>query len=270
MVTHAGGKELEEPLVVRPTSETIIGEYHGQVDQLAPRPAHAAQPVGERGPLGDAARGCSCARPNSSGRRAIPRTRTRRTRCARPCSRSGDYARTARELAAMPVVEGEKTPGERFAGAVRTFTIEGMMRDGRALQAGTSHYMGTNFARAFDIQYTGEDGSLALRAHHVLGHEHPHDRRRDHDARRRQGPGAAAAGGAVPGGHRPDRPRRPGRRGPRGRERRWRGGWPTPASGRTWTTGPSSRRASSSTTGNCAACRSGWSSGRATWPRAPR
>ena len=60
----------------------------------------------------------------------------------------------------MPVIEGEKTPGERFAGAVRTFTIEAMMRDGRALQAGTSHYMGTNFARAFNIQYTGEDGQL--------------------------------------------------------------------------------------------------------------
>jgi prolyl-tRNA synthetase len=50
---------------------------------------------------------------------------------------------------------------ERFAGAVRTFTIEGMMRDGRALQAGTSHYMGTNFARAFNIQYTAEDGRLS-------------------------------------------------------------------------------------------------------------
>src|ERR1700749_5166366 len=70
------------------------------------------------------------------------------------------YARTAREVAAMPVVEGEKTASERFAGAVRTFTIEGMMRDGRALQAGTSHYLGTNFARAFNIQYAGEDGNL--------------------------------------------------------------------------------------------------------------
>jgi prolyl-tRNA synthetase len=70
------------------------------------------------------------------------------------------YIRTVRELAAMPVVEGEKTPSERFAGAARTFTIEAMMRDGRALQAGTSHYMGTNFAQAFDIQYTGEDGRL--------------------------------------------------------------------------------------------------------------
>ena len=70
------------------------------------------------------------------------------------------YLRSARELAAMPVIEGEKTSSERFAGAVRTFSIEGMMRDGRALQAGTSHYLGTNFAQAFGIQYTAEDGQL--------------------------------------------------------------------------------------------------------------
>jgi prolyl-tRNA synthetase len=72
------------------------------------------------------------------------------------------YAGVARELAAMPVVDGEKTPGERFAGAVRTYTIEAMMRDGRALQAGTSHYLGTNFAKAFEIQYQDETGRLAL------------------------------------------------------------------------------------------------------------
>jgi prolyl-tRNA synthetase len=72
------------------------------------------------------------------------------------------YAEVATNVAAMPVVLGEKTPGERFAGAKRTFTIEGMMRDGRALQAGTSHYMGTNFARAFGIQYTAESGQLEL------------------------------------------------------------------------------------------------------------
>ena len=55
MVTHAGGKELEEPLVIRPTSETIIGRDDGQVDQLAPRPAAAAEPVGQRAAVGDAA-----------------------------------------------------------------------------------------------------------------------------------------------------------------------------------------------------------------------
>jgi prolyl-tRNA synthetase len=59
-------------------------------------------------------------------------------------------------------VPGEKTAGERFAGAERTFTIEAMMRDGRALQAGTSHFMGTNFAAAFGITYTGESGTAEL------------------------------------------------------------------------------------------------------------
>ena len=70
------------------------------------------------------------------------------------------YQAVAQELAAMPVVPGEKTPGERFAGALRTFTIEAMMRDGRALQAGTSHYMGTNFSRAFEIRYQDHEGQL--------------------------------------------------------------------------------------------------------------
>jgi prolyl-tRNA synthetase len=68
------------------------------------------------------------------------------------------YAEVARDIAAMPVVPGEKTPGERFAGAVRTYSIEGMMRDGKALQSGTSHFLGTNFARAFGIQYLSHTG----------------------------------------------------------------------------------------------------------------
>jgi prolyl-tRNA synthetase len=72
------------------------------------------------------------------------------------------YTEVARDLAAMPVVPGEKTPGERFAGAVKTFSIEGMMRDGKALQAGTSHYMGTNFASAFGIQYLNQAGQQEL------------------------------------------------------------------------------------------------------------
>jgi len=70
------------------------------------------------------------------------------------------YVDVARETAAMPVVAGEKTAGERFPGAQQTFTVEGMMRDGRALQSGTSHYLGTNFARAFGIQYTAENDEL--------------------------------------------------------------------------------------------------------------
>jgi prolyl-tRNA synthetase len=72
----------------------------------------------------------------------------------------GVYASVARDVAAIPVVPGEKTPGERFAGAQATFTIEGMMRDGKALQAGTSHYMGTNFAKAFDITFQDAQGEV--------------------------------------------------------------------------------------------------------------
>jgi prolyl-tRNA synthetase len=72
------------------------------------------------------------------------------------------YESVARDVAAMPVVAGEKTPGERFPGAQRTYTIEAMMRDGRALQSGTAHYLGTNFARVFNIQYAAENGALQL------------------------------------------------------------------------------------------------------------
>jgi prolyl-tRNA synthetase len=72
------------------------------------------------------------------------------------------YEQVARDIAAIPVVPGEKTPGERFAGAVKTFTIEGMMRDGKALQSGTSHYLGTNFAKAFGIQFSNDAGRLEL------------------------------------------------------------------------------------------------------------
>src|ERR1700722_20108753 len=74
----------------------------------------------------------------------------------------GFYQDLAVQTAALSPVPGEKTPGERFAGAERTFTIEAMMRDGRALQAGTSHYMGTNFAAAFGITYTSESGTAEL------------------------------------------------------------------------------------------------------------
>jgi prolyl-tRNA synthetase len=160
VVTHAGGKQLEEPLVIRPTSETVIGEYmakwissHRDLPmllnqwanvvrwELRPRmflrtteflwqEGHTAH-IGEQDAMAETMLALQTI-----------------------------YARTVRELAAMPVIEGEKTPTERFAGAARTFTIEAMMRDGRALQAGTSHYMGTNFAEAFNIQYTGEDGRL--------------------------------------------------------------------------------------------------------------
>ena len=68
------------------------------------------------------------------------------------------YARFAREVMALPVVVGHKSPGERFAGALDTMTIEAQMQDGKALQAGTSHFLGQNFAKSFDVQFTNNEG----------------------------------------------------------------------------------------------------------------
>ncbi|HVT69137.1 MAG TPA: His/Gly/Thr/Pro-type tRNA ligase C-terminal domain-containing protein, partial [Trebonia sp.] len=161
VVTHAGGKELEEPLIVRPTSETIIGEMMAKwvssyrdlplllnqwsnVVRWELRPRlflRTTEFLWQEGHTAHADESDAMAE-------------TRRM--------LGVYAQVARDVAALPVVAGEKTPGERFAGAARTFSIEGMMRDGRALQAGTSHYMGTNFARAFGISYLSPGGRQEL------------------------------------------------------------------------------------------------------------
>jgi prolyl-tRNA synthetase len=159
VVTHAGGKDLEEPLIIRPTSETIIGEMmarwinsHRDLPLLLNQWANVVR--WEMRP------------------RLLVRTTEFLWQEGHTAHASADEAMTetmlaaefygdlAAEMAAMPAIAGEKTPGERFAGAQRTFTIEAMMRDGRALQAGTSHYMGTNFAQAFGIQYTAADDTL--------------------------------------------------------------------------------------------------------------
>ncbi|GAF44454.1 proline--tRNA ligase [Rhodococcus wratislaviensis] len=155
VVTHAGGKMLEEPLVVRPTSETIIGEMmakwissHRDLPLLLNQWANVVRwELRPRMFL----RTTEFLWQEGHTAHAEEAAARRETMLALDI-----YHEVARELAAMPVVPGEKTPGERFAGAVATYTIEGMMRDGRALQSGTSHYMGTNFASAFDIRYTGE------------------------------------------------------------------------------------------------------------------
>ena len=68
------------------------------------------------------------------------------------------YAVFAKEFMAMPVIKGVKSESERFAGALETYCIEAMMQDGKAIQAGTSHFLGQNFAKAFDVKYTGKDG----------------------------------------------------------------------------------------------------------------
>ncbi len=70
------------------------------------------------------------------------------------------YARFAEEYMAMPVLQGLKSESERFAGAVETYCIEGLMQDGKSLQAGTSHFLGQNFAKAFDVKYSTREGTL--------------------------------------------------------------------------------------------------------------
>jgi prolyl-tRNA synthetase len=160
VVTHAGGKELDEPLVVRPTSETVIGEMmakwissHRDLPLLLNQWANVVRwELRPRTFL----RTSEFLWQEGHTAHADATDAMRETMLALDI-----YTQVAREIAAIPVVGGEKTPGERFAGAVRTFTIEAMMRDGRALQAGTSHYMGENFARAFAIRYATESGELA-------------------------------------------------------------------------------------------------------------
>src|SRR5206468_12976639 len=74
------------------------------------------------------------------------------------------YADTIVDVLAIPVLRGRKSESERSPGAVDTYTLEALMRDGKALEAPTSHYLGQGFARAFDVRYTGRDGS----------EQHPH------------------------------------------------------------------------------------------------
>jgi prolyl-tRNA synthetase len=159
VVTHAGGKELDEPLVVRPTSETVIGEMmskwissHRDLPMLLNQWANIVRwEMRPRMLL----RTTEFLWQEGHTAHADETDAMRETMLALDL-----YVDVAREMAAMPVVAGEKTAGERFPGARRTFTVEGMMRDGRALQSGTSHYMGTNFAEAFGIQYATERGEL--------------------------------------------------------------------------------------------------------------
>jgi prolyl-tRNA synthetase len=157
VVTHAGGKELEEPLIVRPTSETVIGEMMARwISSYRDLPLLLNQWANVvRWEL----RPRMFVRPTEFLWQEGHTAHADEADAMRETMQMLDvYASVARDVAAMPVVPGEKTPGERFAGAVRTYSIEGMMRDARALQSGTSHFLGTNFAKAFGIQYLSQAG----------------------------------------------------------------------------------------------------------------
>ena len=145
--------KLSEPLVVRPTSETIIGAAYAKWVQVVPRPPAPSQPMGQRRPLGNAARASSSAPPNFFGRRATPPTRPRPTRSTRrgECSTSTRPSRAI--ISPSPSSRAARGASERFPGAVDTLCIEAMVQDRKAVQAGTSHFLGQNFAKASGIQY---------------------------------------------------------------------------------------------------------------------
>jgi prolyl-tRNA synthetase len=162
VVTTAGGKELEEPLVVRPTSETVFGEYLAKwVQSYRDLPLRLNQWANVvRWEL----------RPRLFLRTSEFLWQEGHTAHATAADaaayarqiHSDVYRATLEDVLAIPVLAGVKTAAERFAGATTTLTLEGMMRDGKALQLATSHELGQNFARAFDISYTSESGSVEL------------------------------------------------------------------------------------------------------------
>ncbi|MFD5119356.1 proline--tRNA ligase [Streptomyces sp. NPDC058385] len=162
VVTHGGGKELEEPAVVRPTSEMIINEYFAKwVQSYRDLPLLINQWANVvRWEL----------RPRlflrtteflwQEGHTAHATYEEARDFAAR--IHRHVYADFMRDVLAMDVVLGRKTAKERFAGAINTLTLEGMMGDGKALQLGTSHELGQNFARAFHTQYLSKEGKQEL------------------------------------------------------------------------------------------------------------
>jgi prolyl-tRNA synthetase len=159
VVTRGGGKELEEPLVVRPTSETIIYALYGKwIQSYRDLPLLLNQ-------------WANIVRWEMRTRLFLRTTeflwQEGHTAHATDAEAQEEtrlildiYRRFMEEWMAMPVVTGVKTESERFAGAVRTYACEALMQDNRALQAGTSHHLGQNFARAFDVTFQTQEGGL--------------------------------------------------------------------------------------------------------------
>ena len=162
VVTHAGGEKLAEPVVVRPTSETVIGEFMAKWIQsyrdlplllnqwanvvrweLRPRLfLRSSEFLWQEGHTAHASY-------EDAARYALK-------------IHTQVYNDFLEKVLAVPTFLGIKPPSERFAGAINTMTCEGMMRDGKALQMATSHELGQNFARAFEIYFQNEEGQAAL------------------------------------------------------------------------------------------------------------
>jgi prolyl-tRNA synthetase len=133
---------------------------------------------------GKCAPGFSCAPVSFCGRKATPPMPRDTEAIERTRMMLKVYTRMVQDYLAIPVIEGHKTAAERFPGAVDTLCIEAMMQDRKALQAGTSHFLGQNFATASNISFQTEKRNRRLCLDHLVGHLHAHDRRPDHDPRR--------------------------------------------------------------------------------------
>lgn len=162
-VTEAAGEVLEEKLALRPTSETVIGGAMAEwINSYRDLPMELNQWANvfrwEKRTLPFLRTSEFLWQEGHTAHASEEEARERTMRML------NIYAEVVEDLLAVPVYSGEKTPSERFAGAVQTFSIEAMMKDTKAVQAGTSHFMGTNFADAFDIKYLNSDNE------HVLAH----------------------------------------------------------------------------------------------------
>ena len=159
VVTHGGGKELEEPYVVRPTSETIIGHFFAKwINSWRDLPLLINQ-------------WANVVRWELRTRMFLRTSEflwqeghtahaTHEEAEAETLKMLDVYAEFAERHMAMPVIRGEKTESEKFAGAAHSYCIEAMMQNGYALQAGTSHDLGQNFGKAFDVKFQNKDKEL--------------------------------------------------------------------------------------------------------------
>ncbi len=159
VVTHGGGEELEEPLVVRPTSETIIGHSFSKwIQSYRDLPLLINQWNSVvRWELRTKLFLRTLEFFWQEGHTAHATLEEAEEETRRMLGIYGDFAVNE---AAIPVIPGLKSASERFAGADETYSIEAMMGDGKALQSGTSHNLGQNFAKAFDIKYLDKNGEL--------------------------------------------------------------------------------------------------------------
>lgn len=159
VVTHGGGQELEEPLVVRPTSETIIGTMYAKwIQSYRDLPILINQWANVvRWEMRTRLFLRTLEFYWQEGHTAHATAQEAEEHTKRMLDVYTDFAMNE---AAIPVIPGQKSESEKFAGASATYSIEAMMGDTKALQSGTSHFLGQNFAQAFDIKYLDENNQL--------------------------------------------------------------------------------------------------------------